>query len=334
VRTLVTGATGFLGRHIVGQLLAEGHHVRALCRNPDSELTSLGVEIVRADLRDRQAAVAACRNVETVFHTAGIAGVWGPWKEYYEANTLATMHVVQGCLAHGVGRLVYTSTPSVTYNGTDQKGVDESTPYAKRWLCHYPHSKALAEQYVLQANGEAGLSTCALRPHLIWGPGDRHLIPGVIERRRAGRLWRVGNGTNLIDMIYVDNAARAHLSAADRLAPGSPVAGRAYFISQGQPVRCWEWIDQILLMAGLGPAPRSLSLTAAWCYGALMEAVWRFFRVPGDPPMTRFLAAQLGTSHYFNICRAQRDFGYAPAMSTAEGMERLAADLAARGLKG
>ena len=333
MRTLVTGATGFLGRQIVGQLLAAGHEVRALCRNPDAELAALAVEIVRADLRDREAAMAACRNVQAVFHTAGMAGVWGPWNAFYESNTLATMYVVQGCLAHGVGRLVFTSTPSVTFDGADQKGVDESAPYAKRWLCHYPHSKALAEQYVLEANGKRSLLTCALRPHLIWGPGDRHLIPGVIERRRADRLWRIGDGENLVDMIYVDNAARAHLLAAERLEPGSPVAGQAYFISQGQPVRCWEWVDQILLMAGLPPLRRSLTPTAASFYGAMMEACWWFFRVPGEPPLTRFLAAELCTSHYFDISRARRDFGYAPLVSTAEGMERLAADLAARGLK-
>jgi nucleoside-diphosphate-sugar epimerase len=309
-------------------LLDEGHQVRALCRRTVADLASLGVEVVRADLRDPAATSAACRDVDAVFHTAGVAGLWGPWRRYYEANTLATMHVVAGCLEHGVGRLVFTSSPSVTFDGTDQKGVDESTPYPGRWLCHYPHTKALAEQHVLAASGTGSLLTCALRPHLIWGPGDRHLIPGLIERRRANRLWRVGDGTNRIDMVYIDNAAEAHLLAARALVPGSPAAGRAYFISQGDPVNCWDWIDQLLALVGLPPTPKRMSVRTAHCIGALMETLW--WLVPGtsEPPMTRFLAAQLSTSHYFDISRAQRDLGYTPRVSTAEGMRRLAADLA------
>jgi 2-alkyl-3-oxoalkanoate reductase len=333
VRTLVTGATGFLGRHIVGQLLAGGHTVRALSRSPDPELAAGGAENVSVDLRDREATIAACRDIDAVFHTAGLAGVWGPWKRYYDANTLATEHVVAGCLEHGVERLVFTSTPSVTFDAVDQMGVDESVPYARRWLCHYPHSKALAEQHVLAANGCNGLLTCSLRPHLIWGPGDRHLIPRLIERRRTNRLWRVGDGTNVIDMVYIDNAAAAHLRAAERLTPGSPAAGQTYFITQGEPVRCWEWLSQILRLAGLGPTQKLMSVRAAWRVGALMEAMWSLLRLRGEPPMTRFLAAQLGTSHYFDISRAQRDLGYSPSITTGEGMQCLAADLAARGIR-
>ena len=239
--------------------------------------------------------------------------------------------MVAGCLAHGVSRLVFTSSPSVTFDGAAQSGVNEAAPYAQRWLCHYPHSKALAEQHVLQTNGVGGLLTCALRPHLIWGPGDRHLIPKLIQRRRTNRLWRVGDGTNLIDMIYVENAAAAHLRAAECLVSGSPVPGHAYFISQGEPVRCWEWIDQILLLAGLEPTPKSMSFRTASLFGAVLECLWRVMPLPDEPPMTRFLAAQLGTSHYFDISRAQRDFGYVAEISTAEGMRRLATDLRARG---
>jgi len=309
-------------------LLAEGHQVRAVCRSAVADLASLGAEAVRADLRDRGAAAAACRAIDVVFHTAGVAGLWGPWRRYYEANTLATRHVVAGCLEHGVGRLVFTSSPSVTFDGFDQKGVDESAPYPCRWLCHYPHTKALAEQHVLAGNGTGGLLTCALRPHLIWGPGDRHLVPGLIERRRANRLWRVGDGTNRVDMVYIDNAAEAHLLAAQALVPGSPAAGRAYFISQGEPVNCWDWIDEILALVGLPPTPKRMSVRTARWIGALMEGLWWLVPGDGDPPMTRFLAAQLSTSHFFDISRARRDLGYTPRVSTAEGMRRLAADLA------
>jgi len=232
-------------------------------------------------------------------------------------------------LAHGVRRLVYTSSPSVTFTGADQCGIDESVPYAARWLCHYPRSKALAEQAVLAANGRNGLLTCALRPHLIWGPGDRHLVPRLIERARRGQLRRVGDGRNLIDMVYVENAAEAHLRAAEALVAGSPVCGQAYFISQGEPVRCWEWIDTILACAGLEPVRRGISARAACWAGWACEAAWTLLRLPGEPRMTRFLALQLARSHYFSIERARRDFGYQPRVSTADGLRRLAAWLQA-----
>jgi nucleoside-diphosphate-sugar epimerase len=268
--------------------------------------------------------------MQVVIHVGGVAGIGGPRSLYYGINTLGTRHVTEGCRAHGVGRLVYTSSPSVTFDGTDQKGVDESVPYARRWLSHYARSKALAEQHVLEANGRDGLLTCALRPHLIWGVRDRHLIPRLLDRARSGKLCRVGDGTNQIDTVYVENAARAHLQAADALGPGSAVAGRAYFISQGEPVNCWDWIDQILALADLPPVRKTISFSAAWRLGAILETVYGLLRLKREPPMTRFLAAQLATDHYFDITRAREDFGYRPVVSTAEGMARLAEELGGR----
>lgn len=327
VSALVTGAGGFLGLYLVEQLLERGTRVRTLCRGQYAELEALDVETVRADLRDREATLAACRDIDVVFHVAAVAGLGGPWRHYYEINTLGTEHIVEGCRRHGVGRLVFTSSPSVTFDGTDQRGVDESVPYPETWFGHYPHSKALAEQHVLAANGVDGLLTCSLRPHLIWGPRDRHLIPRLLQRARSGRLRRVGDGTNLVDMVYVENAAEAHLLAADALKPGSAVAGSAYFISQGEPVNCWQWIDEILGLAGLPPIKKTISLRAAWRVGAVFEFVYRLLGRKTDPPMTRFLAAQLATSHYFDITRAREDFGYRASVSTAEGMRRLGVEL-------
>ena len=327
MKALVTGAGGFLGLYIVEQLVAAGHSVKAFCRGSYDELDRLGVETIRADLRDREATIAACQGMDIVFHTAAIAGISVHWRPFYEINTLGTRHVVEGCLRHGVGRLVYTSSPSVTFDGGDQCGVDESAPYPKNWLCHYPHSKALAEQHVLENNGTSGLLTCSLRPHLIWGPRDRHLIPRLLDRARSSRLRRVGDGTNLVDMVYVENAAAAHLSAADALAETGAPAGKAYFISQGEPVNCWDWINEILALADLPPVEKSISLPAAWRVGAAMEAVWKLLRLKSEPPMTRFLAAQLATSHYFDITAARTDFGYDPKATTAEGMRRLGDEL-------
>jgi nucleoside-diphosphate-sugar epimerase len=162
---------------------------------------------------------------------------------------------------------------------------------------------------------------------LIWGPRDQHLIPRLLDRARYGQLRRIGDGTNLVDTVYVENAATAHLQAADALQPDSPACGRAYFISQGEPVNCWDWINEILGLAGMAPIQKSLSLKTAWRIGAAMEAVYRILGKQSEPRMTRFLAAQLGTSHYFDITRARKDFCYSPAISTSEGMRRLAASL-------
>jgi nucleoside-diphosphate-sugar epimerase len=326
---LVTGAGGFLGRYVVEQLVARGDRVRALVRSDNPELQALGVELARADVRDRQAIVDACAGIDVVFHIAGLSGIWGPWETYYGVNVVGTENVLEGCRQHGVGRMVYTSSPSVTFDGRDQCGIDESAPYARRWLCHYPHTKAIAEQRVLAANGHDGLLTCALRPHLIWGPCDRHLVPRLLDRARYGELRRVGRGKNLIDMVYVENAAAAHLQAADAMIRGSAVGGRAYFISQGEPVNCWEWIDGLLGLAGMPPLRRSIPTRLAWMAGSVLETYHRWFYPDEEPRMTRFLAAQLGRSHYFDIRRAREDFGYRAAVSTADGMDRLGRYLAA-----
>jgi nucleoside-diphosphate-sugar epimerase len=303
-----------------------------LGRKQYTDLQAQGVEIIQADLRDRNSIINACRSVELVFHSAGIAGLGGRWKDFFQINTLGTRWVIEGCRRHGVSRLVYTSSPSVIFDGKDLCGVDESAPYPRRWLCHYARSKALAEQHVLSANGDDGLSTCVLRPHLMWGPRDRSLIPRLLERARRGRLVQVGDGTNQIDTTYVENAADAHIQAADVLNPGSAVAGKVYFISQGEPVNCWDWINKQLALAGLPPVRRSVSFSMAWKIGACFETIYQILGWQNDPPMTRFLAAHMARSHYFSIARANADFGYSPAISTAEGMRRMA-DWAMRAFK-
>jgi len=342
MNALVTGGNGFLGRSIVEQLLAHGDQVRSFARSAQPELKSLGVEVIRGDIRDKDDISEACRGIDCVFHTAALAGMGGRWADFYETNCLGTKNVLTGCRIHAVERLVYTSSPSVVFCGVDQLGIDESTSYGTDWLakhrCHYSHSKALAESMVLAASRSQSraqplianslensdwINACALRPHLIWGPRDSHLIPRLIARAQKHRLRRIGAGTNRVDMTYVENAASAHLRAADALAHGPPVAGKAYFLSQGIPVNCWEWIDDILELANLPPVKKSFSLKTAWRIGSLCEKFYRFARLSGEPPMTRFLAAQLATSHWFDISAARRDFGYEPQIGTAEGMERL-----------
>ncbi len=324
---LVTGANGFLGSCLVRHLVARGYTVRALVRNSSSSLTNLGVEVVHGDLRMIENAERAVKGMDVVFHVAAVSGIWGPWKHYHSNNTLATINVVDACQNERVRRLVYTSSPSVTFDGQHQINVDESAPYSKKWLAHYPHSKALAEKYVLEANDGSTLMTCALRPHLIWGPGDHHLIPRLLARAREKKLMRVGDGYNQIDNIYVDNAAVAHIQAAEAMREGSPVCGRAYFISQGDPVNCWNWINDILKMAGLERVKRSISYHWAYRLGYALELYHEMFDIQREPRMTRFLAAQLAKSHYFNIERARRDFGFFCDISLDEGMSRLEASL-------
>ncbi len=320
---LVTGGGGFLGGALVRQLVVEGQSVRTFSRRRYAHLDALGVEQIEGDVRDEAAVASACRGVETVFHTAAIAGIWGPYRRYYEINAQGTFHMLAAARQAGCRCFVYTSSPSVTFGGQSQQGIDESAPYPTRWLCAYPKTKALAERAVLAADHPAGMRTCALRPHLIWGPGDPHLIPRLVARARQGRLRRIGRGDNRIDMVYVENAAEAHRLAAVALRESGKPGGKAYFITQGEPVGCWDWINEILALAGLPPVSRSVPLRLAYAVGAVMEGIWKMARLQGEPPMTRFLALQLGTDHYFSIEAAKRDFGYVPTISTDEGMRRL-----------
>lgn len=327
MRALVTGGGGFLGRYIVEQLVARGESVRVFSRQRYPELDALGVESHMGDLQDSSAVSAACEEVDVVFHAAALPGIWGPWKLFHGVNTLGTQHVIDACRKRGVGRLVFTSSPSVVYDGHDHLGADESLPYATKFLCHYPHSKALAEQAVLAANGQHGLATCALRPHLIWGPRDTQLIPRLIERAKRGQLRRVGDGKNLISMVYVENAARAHLLAADALGLKSPVAGQAYFINEPEPVNLWGWINTLLDRAGLPPIKRSISAGSASTIGAVLEGVHKLFGISSEPRMTRFLASQLSRSHWYRVDKARRDFGFESVVTVEEGLRRLEPEL-------
>ncbi|HLW63749.1 MAG TPA: NAD-dependent epimerase/dehydratase family protein [Gemmataceae bacterium] len=324
MKALVTGGGGFLGRAIVDQLRERGDGVRSFSRQAHPELAKLGIEQLQGDLSDTAAVARAVAGCDVVFHVAAKAGIWGPYREYYETNVMGTQNVVAACKKNAVRRLVFTSTPSVVFNGHDEKGINETAPYSDRFLAWYPHTKCAAEAAVLGANGP-DLATVALRPHLIWGPGDNHLIPRLIQRARQGKLIRVGKGENVVDTTYVDNAADAHLSAADRLAPGSAIGGKAYFLSQGEPMNLWDFINRILALVDLPPVARSVPAWLAYAAGSAMELKQWLLRSPGEPNMTRFLARQLSTAHWFDISAARRDLGYEPRVSTEKGLKRLGA---------
>ncbi|MDX9707925.1 MAG: NAD-dependent epimerase/dehydratase family protein [Trichloromonas sp.] len=324
MKALVTGGGGFLGLAIVSLLRQRGDQVRSLARNVYPELEALGVEQIRGDLADARAVTDAAAGCDLVFHVAAKAGVWGDYPDYYRANVIGTDNVIAACRAHGIDRLVYTSSPSVVFDGKDMEGVDESVPYPAHFEAHYPRTKAEAEKLVLAANGPL-LATTALRPHLVWGPGDNHLVPRILDRGARGRLRRIGNRPCLVDTLYIDNAALAHLQAADHLAVGSPVAGKAYFLAQGEPKPVWDVVDRILAAGNLPPVTRTISPQLAYAAGWLLEKTYTLLRLSGEPPMTRFAARELSTAHWFDLSAARRDFGYEPRISFDEGMERLAA---------
>jgi nucleoside-diphosphate-sugar epimerase len=319
-KVLVTGGGGFLGGAIVRQLVERGDRVVSFSRRFYSELSVMGVEQIQGDISDATAVDRACREIDLVFHVAAKPGVWGDYVPYYRTNVIGTRNVIAACKQHNVSRLVYTSSPSVVFGGADMEGVDESVPYPEKYHAHYPKTKAMAEQIVIAA-GDEGLKTIVLRPHLIWGPLDNHLVPRIIER--ASRLVMVGDGKNLVDTIYIDNAADVHIQAADRLEQNHHLSGRVYFISQDDPVPLWEMVNNILKRAGLSPVQRSISRNSAWMIGAVLEIFYKMFKISGEPRMTRFLADELSTAHWFNISAAKKDLGYKPNISTEEGLYRL-----------
>jgi nucleoside-diphosphate-sugar epimerase len=320
---LVTGAGGFLGQAVARQCLARGWRVRGIARGDYPALASIGVDMRRGDIADAEAIDDAVEGCDAVFHVAAKAGVWGRYDDFYTSNVLGTLQVIGACGEHGVKRLIYTSTPSVVHGGDNVTGVDESAPYPNRYSTHYQSTKAEAEKAVLAANGD-GLLTVALRPHLIWGPGDNHIGPRLVARHRAGRLRLVGDGSNKVDGTYIDNAAHAHLCAHDALEPGAACAGRPYFIAQDEPVPARDLINGIVGAAGLGPVTKTISPGAAKAVGAVLEAAWTVLPLSGEPPMTRFLAEQLSTDHFYDLSAAKRDLGYEAQVSMEEGLRRLA----------
>jgi nucleoside-diphosphate-sugar epimerase len=319
---LVTGGGGFLGTALIKLLRARGLAVRSLSRRHYPHLEDIEVQQIQGDIAEESVVTRAVAGCHTVFHTAAKAGIWGSSREYERINVDGTGNVIKACRGQGALRIVYSSSPSVVFNGRDMEGVDESVPYSKRFEAAYPETKARAEQMVLRANA-LGLATVALRPHLIWGPGDHNLLPRILARARGGYLRKIGRRDPLIDPIYIDNAAEAHVMAALRLEPGSPIAGRTYFVTQGETIPLWDMINHFLRAAELAPVHRSVSRHVAFAAAGFLELAYVLSQRDQEPPMTRFLARQLSTTHWFNIDAARRDLGYEPRVSITEGLERL-----------
>ncbi|MCU8037380.1 2-alkyl-3-oxoalkanoate reductase [Shewanella oncorhynchi] len=348
----VTGAGGFLGKAICLRLLAAGIKVTGFARGHYPELEALGVVMLQGDLVNKDLLQQAMQGCDIVFHVASKAGVWGDRDSYFCPNVKGAANVIAACKALKIDKLVYTSTPSVTFAGQDESGIDESTPYATRFLNHYAHSKAIAEKMMLDANqvgdmplenpsvtqvssqvttqatGPYALKTVALRPHLIWGPGDPHLVPRVLSRGRLGKLKLVGREDKLVDTIYIDNAAYAHVLAALELCQAKPKCqGKAYFLSNDEPITMAEMINLILACDALPPVTKRVPQSVAYVAGAVLESVHYLLKKQEEPMMTRFVARQLSCSHYFDISAAKRDLGYRALVSINQGMARLKVSL-------
>ncbi|MEE4303666.1 MAG: NAD-dependent epimerase/dehydratase family protein [Wenzhouxiangella sp.] len=323
MRVLVTGGGGFLGQAIVRQLVERGDSVSTINRSDYPELAELGVTCHRGDISDREAVMAAVDGVDAVIHVAAKAGPGLYAPDFVAANVVGTGNVVEACRAHGVRVLVHTSSPSVVHAGGDIDGGDESLPYPDHFPAPYPATKAEAERLALGANS-AELSVCALRPHLIWGPGDNQLLPRLIEKNRAGRL-KLPAPEKLIDTVYIDNAAAAHVLALDNLTASGTAAGKAYFISNGEPMPVGEMLSKMLEAAGETPKLGRVSPKVAMAAATLVEWFWRATRRRSDPPLSRFVVEHLATAHWFDLSAARRDLGYEAGISIEEGLRRLAA---------
>lgn len=323
MNVLVTGGGGFIGSALARQLMTQGDKVANFSRGDYPDLWRLGIEIIRGDLSDQKAIANACAGRDIVFHVAAKVGVWGSYKEYYQSNVQGTENVVKACLIHGVNRLIFTSSASVVFDGSNIEGMNESLPYPSRPMSHYTATKALAEQCVLAANS-SNLKTLSLRPHLVWGPGDRHIIPGIITRAKAGKLRRIGNDDHLIDTTYIDNAVSAHICAAKTMEQDPGVTGKAYFISDGEPLPLMDFINNILKSACLPPVNNCISVKTALVVAGLLELVYKGLGVQTEPRLTRFLVRELCTDHWFNISAARKLLGYTPKVTIQEGLERLA----------
>jgi nucleoside-diphosphate-sugar epimerase len=322
MKILVTGGGGFLGSAICSMLVKRGDQVQSISRQAYPGLETMGISQFRGDLVDKGKIYSAAQGCDAIIHTAAKAGIWGDYSSYYQANVLGTQNIIEVCRELRITKLVYTSSPSVVFSGGDMEGVNESAPYPKRYLTAYPKTKAIAEQMVLNANDE-NLATVSLRPHLIWGPGDNHLVPRILARAKAGKLRKIGSRDVLVDSVYIDNAASAHILALDRLNFNSPCSGKAYFISNGEPWKLWDLVNEIILAGKGNVVNKTVSVSLAYFMGWLFEIIYTISRKHAEPPMTRFLAKELSTSHWFDISNARNDLGYVPMITIREGLDRL-----------
>lgn len=321
-KVLVTGAGGFLGSYIARDLQSQGYEVYSFSRKLYPNLEKMGVTQRQGDLAVYDDVVAAFEGMDAVIHTASQVGMWGRYDDFYKTNVTGTKNVIRACHACHIKKLVYTSTPSVAFGEESLCNVNENVGYPDKYLSMYAETKAIAEKLILLANG-GSLSTVAIRPHLIFGPGDINLVPRVLEAAKKGKLKIIGDGENLVDVTYVENASMVHVMALEQLSPLAAIAGKAYFLGQG-PIKLWDFTNELLKRSGQRPVTKKISFKLAYFIGFIIEVVLKIIgKFDVHPPMTRFVALQLGKSHYYDHANIERDLGYRPKFTIEEGMDRL-----------
>ena len=322
MNVLVTGGGGFMGMALIKRLIKEGHKVTSFSRREYPLHWALGIASIQADITDYDAVEKACENRDVVFHIAAKVGIWGEYDSYYSTNVTGTRNVIEACRKQGVGRVVFTSSSSVVFDGSDLDGIDESYPYPSKYLSHYSATKAMAEQLIIESNS-VSLKTISLRPHLVWGPYDAHLIPGILKRASSGKLRRIGDQEHFIDTTYIDNMVDALMLAAESLQTEPEAAGRNFFITNGEPARVWDFVNSIIQIAGHEPVQKKIPERVAMFAAGTSEFFHKTFRVKSEPFMTRFAIREICTNHWFDISSARDILGYNPKVSYAEGFKNL-----------
>ncbi len=318
-KCLVTGVSGFVGKALAKELHKRGYEVVGLARREVQDLKDLGIKVLIADISfEQNLKQEYFQGIKTVFHVAAKVDMWGDWKDFYQTNVVGTQNLIFLSKTNGVKNFIFTSSPSVVADGTNLKGVDESKPYPEKFLSFYPQTKVISEKFVLSSHSE-DFRTIALRPHLIFGPGDTGLTLIVVEKAKKGQLVIVGKGENKVDFTFIDDCVDAHILAAQGIDKDFNVGGKPYFITQGEPYLLWEWVNKVLACNNMPPLKKKVSLKFAFFMASLMEF---FSRITGkEPRLTRFLVEEMATDHYFSIESARKNLGYNPKISIDEAIK-------------
>ncbi|HBE42030.1 MAG TPA: 3-beta hydroxysteroid dehydrogenase [Bacteroidales bacterium] len=321
MKAFITGGGGFIGSALGYELIRQGFSVTSFSRNDYPYLREKGIDVKKGDISDSDSVLRACEHKDIIFHVAARAGTAGHYRDYYRTNVTGTANIIQACKMNRIKYLIYTSSASVVFNGKNIGGADESLPIPSRPLSYYTATKAIAEQMILQANSPT-LSTISLRPHLVYGPGDNHLIPEIISKAANGRLYRIGKCRNLVDVTYIDNAVTAHINAAQAIINNPDATGKAYFITNGEPVLLWDFLDIILQSSGLEPLKKRVPVWTATIISHVAEVFHRIF-MNDQETLTPFIVSELTRSHWFDISRARRLLDYEPVISNIEGLKKM-----------
>jgi len=326
---VITGAGGFVGRHLAERLVQAGVPVIASdLRDPGIS----GARFVACDIRDRAACDRLVQSASTVYHVASMVQTKQSGSEpIWAVNHGGTRNMLAASQAHGIQRFVYVSSASVVYQGKDIENGDESLPYAAASQAPYADSKIAAERDVLAAHDPSGLVTCAIRPHVIYGPGDGRFLPAILRRAQSGTLrFGVGREDKLSDFTYIDNLIDSLVLANQRLLDDPTLGGRAWFVTNGEPMGFWDFVDRVLVAMNLPKIKGRIPYSIAYALAALAEHTNSLLGRDAGPEngFTRFAVRYMCTHHYFSIENARRDLGYQPAVNIDEGIRRTIAKLA------